>query len=114
MAFLTIEPAASLSESELQRAIKGGPPEVALDAPHEQLLAAAGFVDIEIDDVTAEYSQTQQDWIDAWADREAELVDVLGAEFVNEAKTDRQAARSAIDDGLLRRTLYLARRSSQD
>jgi hypothetical protein len=109
MAFLTIEPRANLSATELARAIENGPPEVAVETPHERMLASAGFTDIEVVDVTAEFSRTQQAWIDAWRAHEPELVALLGAEIVRERKAERQAMRSAIDEALLRRTLYVAR-----
>ena len=110
MAFLTIEPAANLSATQLERAITNGPPEVAVETPHERMLASAGFTDIEVVDVTAEFSRTQQAWIDAWRAHEPELLDLLGADIVNERTTSRQAMRSAIDEALLRRTLYVAHR----
>jgi len=109
MAFLTIEPTANLSATQLERAIKNGPPEVAVETPHERMLASAGFTDIEVVDVTAEFSRTQQAWIDAWRAHEPELLALLGADVLNERKTGRQAMRSAIDEALLRRTLYVAR-----
>jgi len=109
MAFLTIEPAAGLSASQLQRAIEHGPPEVAVKAPHEQMLASAGFTDIEAIDVTIEFLRTQQAWIDTWRVHERELLSVLGPDLLNERKAERRAMRSAIDEGLLRRTLYITR-----
>ena len=113
MAFFTIEPAAALSDDRLRRAVENGPPELGVEAPHEQLLAAAGFTDIEAVDVTPEFSRTQQAWIDAWRVHESELLELLGADVVNERKNDRRAMRAAIDEGLLRRTLYLARRADR-
>jgi hypothetical protein len=111
MAFLTIEPAAGLDDVELERAIENGPPEVAMDAPHEQLLASVGFVDIEAVDVTTEFSRTQNAWTEAWSAHEQELLDLLGSEALDERMKDRQAMRTALDEHLLRRTLYLARRA---
>jgi hypothetical protein len=110
MAFLTIEPAAHLSGDRLQRAIENGPPEVAVETPHEQMLASVGFTDIEGVDVTVEFSRTHQAWVDAWRAHEQELVGLLGVEVLNERNTERQAIRAALDEGLLRRTLYIARR----
>jgi SAM-dependent methyltransferase len=111
MAFLTIEPAEGLSAVQLQRAIANGPPEVAVEAPHAQMLATAGFTEIEAVDVTVEFSRTQQAWIDTWRARQSELRSLLGAEALNERDTERQAMRFALDEGMLRRRLYLARRA---
>jgi hypothetical protein len=109
MAFLTIEPDADLSPDQLERAITNGPPEVAVDAPHEQMLGAAGFTEIEAIDVTAAFSRTQQAWVDTWRTHEGELANLLGKGVLNERKRERQAMRSAIDEGLLRRILYISR-----
>jgi len=38
------------------------------------------------------------------------LLDTVGPDVLDEAKADRRAMRSAIDESLLRRTLYVARR----
>jgi hypothetical protein len=110
MAFLTIEPAEGLSADHLQRAIDNGPPELSIDAPHEQMLVAAGLADVEAVDVTTEFSRTQQAWMDAWRAHEQELIDVVGPAVLDETKADRRAMRSVIDESLLRRTLYVARR----
>ena len=78
MAFITIHPTEGLSAAELERAIKTGPPEVWAEAPHEEMLASAGFIDVEAIDVTAAFSLTQQAWVDGWREHEDELVDLLG------------------------------------
>ena len=109
MAFITIHPTEGLSAAELERAIKTGPPEVWTEAPHEEMLASAGFIDVEAIDVTAAFSLTQQAWVDGWREHEDELVDLLGTHAFEERKAERQAMRSAIDERLLRRTLFTAR-----
>ena len=109
MAFITIHPTEGLSAAELERAIKNGPPEVWAEAPHDEMLASAGFIDVEAIDVTTAFSQTQQAWVDGWREHEDELVDLLGTHALEERKAERQAMRSAIDEGLLRRTLFAAR-----
>jgi hypothetical protein len=110
MAFLTIEPTAGISAHQLRRAIDNGPPEVGIEAPHEQMLADGGFTDIETVDLTTEFSRTQQAWTDAWRMHETELSELLGPDLLEERKAERQATRSVLDEGLLRRTLYTARR----
>jgi hypothetical protein len=111
MAFLTIEPAAGLSPSELQRAIEHGPPEVGIDAAHEQMLADVGFAEIAAIDMTVEFSRTQQAWIDSWHAHQRELERLLGPDVFNERMAERRAMRHALDEGLLRRTLYIVRTS---
>src|SRR5262245_3357952 len=110
MAFVTIEPTTGLSAARLRQAIENGPPEVAIVATHEEMLATAGFVDVESVDVTAEFTRTLQAWIDAWSAHEQELLDLIGNDALEERKQDRRAMRTGIDEHLLRRTLYVARR----
>lgn len=108
MAFLTIHPVPGLEAADMERAIECGPPEVAHDESHEQMLALAGFSEIESVDVTAAFSATQQGWVDAWRAREDALIALLGRAPVAERKADRAALRAGIDEGLFRRTLYVA------
>ena len=97
MAFLTIEPDADLSPDQLERAITNGPPEVAVDAPHEQMLAAAGVTEIEAIDVTAAFSRTQQAWVDTWRTHEGELANLLGKGVLNEPNASaRRYARQSM------------------
>ena len=111
LAFLTIEPAANLNLDDLQRAIDSGPFEVAIEAPHEDMLTAAGFSEITVVDVTEDFDRTQREWAAMWDQHRARLVELLGQDLVDQRQADRQAMRSAIDQGLLHRTLYVARRS---
>ena len=97
-----------LSLAQLGRAIEHGPPEVGVDVPHERMLAAAGFTRIEAVDVSVEFSRTQQAWIDAWHSHEDALLRALGPDVLDERKAERRAMRRAIEEGLLRRTLYIA------
>jgi hypothetical protein len=50
-----------------------------------------------------------QAWVDGWRKHEDELIDLLGTHAFEERKAERQAMRSAIDERLLRRTLFTAR-----
>lgn len=109
MAFLTIEPVAGLSAVDIQRAVAAGPPEVGVSGDHAILLTQAGFTDIEAIDVTAAYHETQLAWLDGWSDHKDDLVNLLGEHLYNERQEERRQTLAAIEDGLLRRTLYVAR-----
>jgi hypothetical protein len=110
MVFLTIEPVAGIDDEQLNRAVECGPPEVALDAPHEAMLREAGFRVLDAIDATVEFSATQQAWFDSWIGREPELVALLGRPAFDERQLERLAMRAGIDEGLLRRTLYVTAR----
>ena len=78
---------------------------------YASLLRTAGFVDIEVADLTEEYRVTQQAWreaADRWAD---DLIALVGIEEYEEARRNRRHTAECIDAGLLRRRLYTARRA---
>ena len=109
MAFLTILTAPDLSRSQLQDAVRAGPPAVLARRDHRALLHLAGFVSVEETDVTAEYLVTVRAWFDQSAGREEQLRAALGDGLFEDRQDDRHAQASAIDRGLLRRSLFVAR-----
>lgn len=109
-AFSTIFPTEGLSPRDRRRVIDAGPPDVALRRPYPTMLAAAGFVDVEEHDLTPAYLTTARRKLagmDRLADR---LVDVLGREEFDETLARRRRAAAAIEEGLLRRAVFVARR----
>ncbi len=110
MAFLTIEPGADLSPAQRRKAGRVGPPSVLLPTSYPSLLRTSGFVDVEVVDLTAEYRLTQQAKIDETERHREELIALVGREEYEESRRRRRNAIEAIDAGLLRRRLYVARR----
>lgn len=110
MAFLTIEPGADLSRSQRRKAGRVGPPSVLLPTSYESLLHTAGFVEVEVVDLTSEYRVTQQAKIDETERHRDELIALVGREEYHENLRDRRNTIEGIDAGLLRRRLYVARR----
>jgi len=74
------------------------------------MLHTVGFSEIAVLDVTDEYRQTQQRWIDATDRREEEIRGLIGDEEYDDRQRTRADTVQAIDDGLLCRTLYSAAR----
>jgi hypothetical protein len=109
MAFFTIHPEAGLSAAEIERAVAAGPPQVGAGEDHSELLASAGFTDVEAVDVTAGYHETLLAWHDRWSDRKEDLMGTLGEQLYDERQAERRSTLAAIQEGLLRRTLFLAR-----
>jgi cyclopropane fatty-acyl-phospholipid synthase-like methyltransferase len=109
-AFFTIHLPPQLSALERRRAIDVGPPAVdSRGRDYLSLLRSAGFVDVEQVDVTAAYRSTHQAWLrhaHAMAD-ELEPAEPPGA-FAQRVE-EHLATAAAIDDGLLRRSLFAAR-----
>ena len=109
-AFLTIHVAPGFPATTRRRAARVGPRAVATRSDHLTMLRNAGYVDaIEID-VTAPFLHTAR----AWLQESERLGDELALLEPPGAFAERQAERSrmiaAIEDGLLLRSLYSARR----
>ncbi len=77
---------------------------------YPSLLRSAGFVDIDVSDLTREYRDTQQAWLVATDEWREELIDLVGIDEYTEAHRRRRSTLESIDTGLLARRLYLARR----
>ena len=108
MAFLTIMSASNLTPSQRRQAVQAGPPAVLARQDHGSLLRTAGFNDIEERDVTAGYLTTVRDWFDQSSTLEKELRTVVGDVVFEDRQRDRQLQISAIEGGLLRRSLFVA------
>jgi hypothetical protein len=76
---------------------------------HDTLLQTAGFRDIEEIDVTADYLASVRAWFAESAARDATLRAVLGDTVFEDRQNDRRVQASAIERGLLRRSLFVAR-----
>lgn len=110
MGFSTIFETPSLPPAARRRARAAGPRAVAMRSTNQRLLRSAEFGDITELDVTAAFRDTAAAWLaesQAHADELARL-EPPGA-FV-QRQADRRAMLAAIDAGLLRRALLLARR----
>jgi hypothetical protein len=110
MGFTTILEAPGLPPAARRRARAVGPRAVAMRSDHQRLLRAAGFGEVTEVDVTAAFRATAAAWLaesKAHADQLAQL-EPPGAFAQRQA--DRRSMLDAIDAGLLRRALVLARR----
>jgi len=75
-------------------------------------LASAGFVDVDEVDLTAEFAATGQRWIDEWDRHADDVIPIEGAQAFEERQRGRRVQLRAIEDGLLRRGMFSARRPS--
>ena len=113
MAFTVIEAASGIGSAGRTRARRDGPAAVLTRTSYPSLLSSAGFSDIVTVDVTGRYRDTQQRWIDATVRHEAELRRTIGDEMYEDRIVDRRGSLAAIDDGILVRRLYSARRPAR-
>jgi cyclopropane fatty-acyl-phospholipid synthase-like methyltransferase len=110
LVFTTIHVAADLDAARHRRAVRAGPPHVAARRAYPDLVVQAGFTDVVEIDVSEDYARTQLSWSEAVESRADDVRRLMSdAEFAT-AQVDRRLARSAIEDGLLCRSLITATR----
>jgi hypothetical protein len=110
IAFTTIFVTPGLAPAVHRRAQRSGPRAVASRADQVQLLASAGFVDVDEIDVTAEFATTARAWLTEWDAHADELAALESRSAFVERQRDRRRQLAAIEDGLLRRGLFSATR----
>jgi cyclopropane fatty-acyl-phospholipid synthase-like methyltransferase len=110
LAFTTIHVADDLDARRHRQAVRAGPPQVATRRPYPELVAQAGFADVAVIDVTEDYARTQRVWLEANESRAADVRRLISDKEFAAAQADRRYAQTAIDEGLLRRSLITAAR----
>jgi cyclopropane fatty-acyl-phospholipid synthase-like methyltransferase len=110
LAFTTIHVASDLDARRHRRAVRAGPWQVATRRPYPELVAQAGFRDVLVMDVTPDYARTQRVWLEANESRAAGVRRLTSDTEFAAAQADRRIAHSAIEEGLLRRSLITATR----
>jgi hypothetical protein len=106
-AFYTIAVSEDLSKRDHRRAVRLGPRAVASTRGQAELVAAAGFVDIDEVDVTAEFLDTARAWLRFSLELEPTLRIALGDELFDQRMVDRTDLVRATEEGLLRRLLLV-------
>ena len=110
MAFLTIHPAEGLTAGQRRRASRDGPIAVATPRPHREMLVGSGLTEVAETDLTAEFAVVTRAWIQQWDVHRDAVAALLGEPAVDERQAERRAQLRAIDDGILRRSLFSGRR----
>ena len=110
MAFYTIHIPLGLSPADYRRAVRARSPGVASWRREQtDLLRTAGFVDIDEIDLTDEFLRISRAWLKARLRHADELRQAEGAETVAQRIRDGRTSIRAIEQGLLRRSLFVAR-----
>jgi len=109
LAFFTIEVTPDLPPDLHRRAVAAGPPTPA-GPDIAGLLHRARFVDVRAEDRTSDYLATARAWLQARLRHRDEMRPVDPATYDNRI-ADGRVAIPAIEEGLLRRSLYVARRA---
>ena len=108
-AFTVIALAPALVDSERQIAIASGPTFVDSPDDYALLLGQSGWRLEERSDLTAEFLQSMRTELEGMRARADALAEALGADEFTERIKRRQATIAAVDVGLLRRELFVAR-----
>jgi hypothetical protein len=77
-----------------------------------ELLRRAGFIDVTEIDGTGEFRIVATAWIDHWDDHRDALIAVYGEAEFESRQQDRRLQLRAVEDGLLRRSLFIGTRPS--
>jgi len=111
IAFYTIFIAPGVSEADRRRILAlGDPPWLASPAGQSELLRSAGFIEVEETDVTDEYLLTARGWYEGRERYAVELRQLDGEAEFGQNQAWRKRRLPAIEAGLLRRSLFVARK----
>ncbi len=110
LAFTTIYITSGLTASARRRARRVGPRAVASRNDHRDLLASAGYVDIDEIDVTADFAVTARAWLTEYEANAEQLTQLESTGVCEQRRRDNRAQLRAIEDGLLRRSMFAAAR----
>jgi len=83
---------------------------VATSHPYRELLGRAGFTDVAETDYTPEFAHVARAWIDQWDEHGDVLEREIGVAGFVQRQAERRIQLRAVEDGLLRRSLLVARR----
>ena len=112
LAFYTIFATPGLSRRDYRRALRSGPNHLSTRrVEHRDLLEAAGFRLLQGRDLTPQFLRTARAWYDGRSRFEAELRRADGDAYFEERQRDGIIQIRAIEDGLLRRAVFVATRS---
>jgi hypothetical protein len=113
MAFHVISVAPGLSERDKTRAVVAGPPYVSASGTYPDLLAGAGFGEIDELDLTDQYQQTAAAWLHESTRAAKQLEEIYGIEEFRESQQEREKTLAAIEAGVLNRSLFVAQAGSR-
>jgi ubiquinone/menaquinone biosynthesis C-methylase UbiE len=107
MAFTVIVPAANLSASDRERAIRYGPPFVATAMDYRTMLGASGWTIAHHRDLTADYAEAVRRQLREEEAQAEALTALYGEAEFSETLARRRMTAQVAADGHLRRELYV-------
>ena len=108
MVFTVICVAPGLSDAETRRAVENGPMFIESETDYPTMLRETAWTIAECEDVTTQFAASCRRQLHADEERKSELESLIGAAEVAERMLGWRSKLIAIDDGLLRRYLFVA------
>lgn len=109
MAFTVISVVPDLSDTQRLHAVENGPEFVESATSYQDMLDATGWLVTSRQDVTAAFCETMQRQLDADIAHRESLETLLDSDAVEERILMWQSKLSAVQDGLLRREVFVVR-----
>lgn len=109
MVFTVISIAAGLSAIDYKRAVAAGPPFKEIDIPYPALLEQTGWALLQHEDLTSEYARAARHMLLEEQARAKALTTLLGEAEFSERIARRRGTVDALERGLLRRELIVAK-----
>lgn len=108
MVFTVISVTPDLSSEDHRRAVENGPEFIESDTEYPALLAQTGWTILDHQDLTMDYAASCRRQLRADDERKDALTALIGATEYSERQAGWQSKIEALEDGLLRRELFVA------
>lgn len=108
MVFTVISIAPGLSPGQYRRAVENGPEFIESEADYPTLLGQTGWAVVDRRDITLDYAASCHRQLQADQERKDALQALIGASGFAERQAGWRSKLTAINDGLLRRELFVA------
>ena len=108
MAFTAISVTPGLSSANYRRAVENGPEFIESETDYSSMLAQTGWVVLDYRELTMNYAASCRRQLCADEEQKDALVALIGAPEVAERALEWRSKLSAIEEGLLRRELFVA------
>ena len=110
MAFHAIVTVDGLAGPELERVLETAPDDSPANPGYLDMMALAGFVDVEMTDTSDEYAAAMAAWVDAWDDDANEIGPLVGKKEFDQRQTSRRRNIELVGEGLLKRVFVTGRK----
>ena len=108
MAFTVISIARGLSTTDQDRAVENGPEFIDSETDYPTLLAETGWTLVDRQDITPDYAASCRRTLRAEEEHKDALASLIGAAEFAERHGGWRSKLAAVEDGLIRRDLFLA------